>query len=278
MSIKTECTEVKVNNWKYDDFSLFKQLQEGTFSEVYSAYHKPTDTTYALKKIYKTTLEKYPYFSLQNELDIHYSLSSHPHIVKLYGHFTHENDNYMVLEYSALGDIFTSGQNLSEDIVVSVVKQLLLALKYCHDNNIIHRDVKPENVLMFKDGQVKLTDFGLSEKVKDIHVSNRNDICGTVEYLAPEIFLGNKYGYEIDLWTLGLLTYELLIGNSLYTVRSLMYSLNDEIRWPSDNTLSTNVKNFISSLIKLDPKQRMTTKEALNHPFISQNDLSLNMS
>ena len=137
-----------------------------------------------------------------------------PFLVKLHYAFQSESRIYFVIDYLNGGDIFFHLKNdlkFDEDRVRFYLSEIIIALDCLHENGIIYRDLKPENLLLDQHGHIKLTDFGLS-KIRKSKEELTKSFCGTPEYLAPEIILGHAYGKEVDFWSLGLLTYEMLSG------------------------------------------------------------------
>lgn len=150
---------------------------------------------------------------VKTERNILIRASDHPFLVKMYYSFQTYNKLYFIIEYCPGGELFNLlkiKRRFSEDQTRFFISQILLALEHLHKHNIIYRDLKPENVLITSDGYIKITDFGLS-KISDQHQETKT-ICGTPEYLAPEILFKLGYGKEIDFWTLGCLMYELMVG------------------------------------------------------------------
>jgi aurora kinase len=257
-------------SWKLMDFTILKYLQKGTFSIVYLAIHIPSLCKYVLKKILKTHCE-IPIYKFEKEKRIHSQLD-HPNIIRMYGWFTDELHYYMVLEYAEYGELFDSIYKYTEADTSKCIYGLLSALKYCHNKGIIHRDLKPENLLICTNNVVKLCDFGLSDIADSLKSWRCTDMCGTPEYIPPEMYYGKPYDYTIDLWSLGVLTYELLTkqgifkGRNDYDTMKLVSACN--IYWDRSCRVSMDAKNFVESFIKKFPQDRMSIDDALKHPFI----------
>lgn len=169
--------------------------------------------------------------------------------------------------------------SLSEKDTKTYIFQIAKALIYLHSHGIIHRDIKPDNILVTKDGSLKLTDFGLSHVglfdrslPKDENLSESNSLVGTPDYIAPEIILNRKHSFEVDWWSLGVLTYEMLIGvppfhdNNEQKIFKNILSLR--FSFPSDCQISEDVRDFIRKLLVIDPKKRLVSKAVLEHPFL----------
>ena len=130
----------------------------------------------------------------------------------MYGYFYDSKRIYLILEYSPGGELYkklTQPGHFSEKVSAKYICDLALALDYCHQKHVIHRDIKPENLLVGAHGEIKIADFGWS-----VHAptSRRNTLCGTLDYLQPEMVEGQEHDEKVDIWSLGVLMYEFLIG------------------------------------------------------------------
>ena len=188
-----------------DDFELVKQLGEGSFGKVILFRHKVTKVLYAIKGIDKTkksNSDMVQYF--QREVEMMYKIN-HPNIVKLYGHFEDEKFCYYVMEYVPNGSLhnprFGERYRFTAKRVAVIVKELISALYYLHHMNppILHRDIKPDNILIDSRGHVKLTDFGWSNYIDD---EIRSTYCGTPGYHAPEMLTDDEQDYAIYLYNI----------------------------------------------------------------------------
>lgn len=159
--------------------------------------------------------------TIQREIKYHKSIS-HPNIIHFYGHETRNNKHRILLEYAEGGDLFNrlvkSGA-FGEVLACKFFVQTAMALDYLHQNKIIHRDIKPENILLDGEENIKLCDFGWCAEY-DTHTVRRT-ICGTYEYMAPEILFHKPQTYAVDVWALGVLLFELLHNRAPITGRSL---------------------------------------------------------
>ena len=148
------------------------------------------------------------------------------------------------------------------------MKKVLSALQYCHSQGIMHRDIKPENIMFGEGGDIRLIDFGFAVKC-----NNRRallPVAGTPFYIAPEV-LDSEYGVECDIWSLGVVIYQLLTGNMPFDGKSLdgiFNSIRKGVFKMPDN-LSVEAKDLISKMIRIDPNLRIRAKEALKHPWIT---------
>jgi protein kinase A len=181
----------------------------------------------------------------------------HPFIVRLLCTFQDANNLYMIMEYVVGGELFSvlrRAQRFPNDIAKFYAAEVILALEYLHSFNIIYRDLKPENLLVDKDGHIKMTDFGFAKFVP----STTKTLCGTPEYLAPEIIRSQDYGRAVDWYSLGVLIYEMLAGFPpfYHENNALLYEavLEGHIRYPSH--FDPKAMDLIQKLCTSDVAQR----------------------
>ena len=191
------------------------ELGIGSYGRVCLVAHKNTKQKYALKIINKHKIfQVYGNWDLiYNEIKIHKKLK-HENIIRLYYTSEDEETIKILLEYAKKGDLYNLIQEekgFSEEKAYKYFIQVVNAVNFLHSNNIIHRDIKPENILITENDTAKLCDFGWA---KEITLNNRSTFCGTMEYMAPEIVGSENYDYSVDIWSLGILLYELIMGNS----------------------------------------------------------------
>lgn len=197
--------------YQLDEFVLSATLGTGTFGRVRLVKYRVNDNFYALKILKKSEILRLKQFEhIKSEVKI-LSKLSHPFIVNLLGHFQDDGKLYLLLEYVQGGELFSylrKQGNLPEDISKFYVAQLVLAFAHLHQMGIIYRDLKPENLLITNNGYLKVTDFGFAKEVKD----RTWTLCGTPEYLAPEIIQSKGHGKAVDWWAIGVLLFEMLAG------------------------------------------------------------------
>eukprot|EP01035_Chromulina_nebulosa_P037969 gene37969-51277_t len=180
-------------------YMLARELGSGAFSVVKLGIHHETGQKTAVKIVSKKKLSEEDYASLLTEIDILKSLD-HPHIIKLYETFDEGNDFYIVTE-------------LVEGGARDLVKLMLETIDYVHQSGYVHRDLKPENLLLMSekdDSSIKIADFGFAKRIDEL--AAKETACGTPGYVAPEILRGDKYGAEVDVWSMGVICYVLLAG------------------------------------------------------------------
>lgn len=260
-------------NMSIKDFQIGKKLGKGKFGRVYCAKHVTSGFIVALKVMDKKELLHYNITKqLRREVEIQSRLK-HPNITQLYGYFHDDKRVYLIMEYCQGGELYKylKKRGTLNDITASnFVHQMLSSLSYMHGKKIMHRDIKPENILLGSTGQIKFTDFGWStEYVKN---SKRKTLCGTVDYLSPELIKSREYDQQVDLWALGILTYELLCGKPPFeeATKDLTYKriLERDLKFPTH--ISPDAVDLISRLLALNPKERISLSDALKHPWITK--------
>jgi serine/threonine protein kinase len=246
-------------------------LGKGSYGEVRLVRQRSTGQLYALKVVHKKQFERQSKLSvLLREIEVHRSLKS-THIVQLYDHFEDDRCVYLLLEYAPGGSLFSSisrQKGLAENEGARVFKEACEGILFLHENNIIHRDIKPENILLAADGAVKICDFGWSYKGTD----TRTTFCGTLDYMAPEMLTGRGHSFQVDLWALGVLLFEILHGYAPFNAKAdkdkQRQILNAEVRFAAH--ISEGAKDIISRLIKRSPSERMSLTQVLSHPWLQQ--------
>lgn len=199
-------------------FEIGKPLGKGKFGRVYLARERSEQFICALKVLHKSELQHGKVEKqVRREIEIQSNLR-HPNILRLYGHFHDSKRIFLILEFAGKGELYKllrKENRFPEWKAAQYIAQMAAALKYLHKKHIMHRDIKPENILVGIHGEIKISDFGWS-----VHAPNnrRNTMCGTLDYLPPEMLkpgsAENYYNEKVDLWSLGVLTYEFLVGEA----------------------------------------------------------------
>ena len=254
-----------------------KQLGQGSFGRVFLVSHNETKELYALKTIEKRKILM-TYGKLDNiydEINIHSKLY-HQNIIKLYNVYEDEETINIIMEYAKEGNLYhlikKEKNGFSEQKSYEYFIQIINAVYYLHSNNIIHRDIKPENILIGDDNKLKLCDFGWA---KELTLENRSTFCGTMEYMAPEIVGSENYDYSVDIWSLGILLYELLFGHSPFNAdsnKNIIFNIKKhELNYDNENKkISNSCKDLIERLLNENPQKRLRIKDILEHPFIKK--------
>lgn len=255
------------------NFEIGRALGKGKFGNVYLAREKESKYIVALKVLCKKQLIKHNVqHQLRREIEIQSHLH-HPNILQLFGYFYDENRVYLILEYAPRGELYKKlrdCQRFDEKLSANYIRQIIEALEVCHSRNVIHRDIKPENILIGFEGELKIADFGWSVHAPS---SRRETMCGTLDYLPPEMVQHKIYDKNVDLWCLGVLTYEFLVGTPPFEMESLedTYEKILKVQYLTPDYMSELAKKFIDRLLQKKPSDRMTLSESKIHPWITEN-------
>uniref|UniRef100_A0A915CSZ5 non-specific serine/threonine protein kinase n=1 Tax=Ditylenchus dipsaci TaxID=166011 RepID=A0A915CSZ5_9BILA len=267
----TPTTSAAVNNKNrskisLEDFEFLKVLGKGTFGKVILCKEKKTDRLYAIKILKKEVIiakDEVAHTLTENRV---LQRCKHPFLTELTYSFQTNDRLCFVMEFAIGGDLYYHlnkevsiyKEGFSESRTRFYGSEIVMALGYLHDNNIVYRDLKLENLLLDKDGHIKIADFGLCKE--DISFSGRTrTFCGTPEYLAPEVLEDNDYGRSVDWWGVGVVMYEMMCGRLPFYSREheklFEMILQCAYRFPS--RLSPEAKSLLSGLLVKDPNQRL---------------------
>jgi len=264
-----------------DDFEFLKVIGRGHFGKVLLCAEKKTGEVFAIKVLKKSKfMNQKDIKNLQTERRIMKGLH-HPFLVGLHSAFQSEDRLYLVMEYVNGGELFW---HLSKSGYFKVARgrfyaaEILAALTYLHKHGIIYRDLKLENILMDKDGHMKITDFGLCKDELGVGVQT-STLCGTTEYMAPEVLLNLAYGFAVDWWSFGVVLYEMICGTHPFYSQDreqLFYNtLHRELRYPS--WISDDAVDLLEALLERNPTLRLGSGpedglEIMKHPFFKNMD------
>ncbi|KAI2607143.1 kinase-like domain-containing protein [Hypoxylon fragiforme] len=254
-------------------FEIGKPLGKGKFGRVYLAREREHGFVCALKVLYKSELQQGRVEKqVQREIEIQSNLR-HPNILKLYGHFHDTNRIFLILEFAGRGELYKhlrKETRFAEWKAAQYIAQMANALRYLHRKHVIHRDIKPENILVGIHGEIKISDFGWS-----VHAPScrRKTYCGTLDYLPPEMIVSrnpdNSYDEKVDLWSLGVLTYEFLVGEAPFEDTPVMTTrriARGDMRVPL--FVSSEAADLIRKLLVVDPEKRLSLDNVIQHPWI----------
>ncbi|XP_032966214.1 microtubule-associated serine/threonine-protein kinase 4 isoform X4 [Rhinolophus ferrumequinum] len=279
------------------DFETIKLISNGAYGAVYFVRHKESRQRFAMKKINKQNL------ILRNQIQQAFverdilTFAENPFVVSMYCSFETKRHLCMVMEYVEGGDCATLMKNMGPlpvDMARMYFAETVLALEYLHNYGIVHRDLKPDNLLVTSMGHIKLTDFGLSKVglmsmttnlyeghiEKDAREFLDKQVCGTPEYIAPEVILRQGYGKPVDWWAMGIILYEFLVGCVPFfgdTPEELFGQvISDEINWPEkDEAPPPDAQDLITLLLRQNPLERLGTGgayEVKQHRFFRSLD------
>ncbi|KAL3319345.1 Serine/threonine-protein kinase plk4 [Cichlidogyrus casuarinus] len=266
------------HNIFYQDFEFYNLLGNGGFADVYRARSRVTGQEVAVKIIEKAKIRKnYLVNRVRREVEIHSRLK-HPSIVELYTCFEDSNSVYLVLEICHNDDLQTHiARNgpLNEDVARHYLKQIVHGLLYLHSHNIVHRDLTLSNLLLTKDMRVKIADFGLATRIEP--GQEHKTMCGTPNYISPEVVSKETQGLETDVWSIGCMLYTMLVGKPPFDTREVQATFNRVIACdysvPRDH-LSPEAADLITSLLRKLPQDRLKLSAILNHPFMTKHPSS----
>ncbi|GAB0095339.1 Serine/threonine-protein kinase fused [Sergentomyia squamirostris] len=251
-------------------------IGEGSFGRVYKAVEKETQKCVALKRILRVGRSASEIKNLRREYEIQMKLR-HPNIIRMLDSFETKKEIVVVTEFAEcdLHRLLREG-SIGEERTRKLSFDLVSALYYLHSHRILHRDLKPQNILIDREEHAKLCDFGLARNMT-IGTHVLTSIKGTPLYMAPEIVLEKPYDHLADLWSLGCIIYECLAGQPPFCTSNIVQLLQsikkDEVKWPS--FLSDCCISFLQGLLEKDPKNRMTWQEILDHEFVKDKILIL---
>ncbi|OHT12605.1 CBL-interacting protein kinase 5 [Tritrichomonas foetus] len=253
-------------------YTIGAELGRGSFAAVYKAFNSKNRRSYAIKILPKNNLMSPGDIQrFQREVNAS-SFLIHDNIVAVHDFFWDDNNFYLIQDLCSGGDLFhyiTKKDHLSEEVSAFLFDQICRAIEYCHSFNVAHRDLKPENILIEKFPLVRVTDFGLCGYIEDD--IKMTTFCGSTAYCAPECLSKIEYdGRMADIWSLGVILYVMVTGDSPWdnnTGKMIQQIKNADYNLPTN--LSDDCRDLISKMIRINPKERITIKEVLEHPFMS---------
>ncbi|KAG5419606.1 BCK1 [Candida metapsilosis] len=268
----------------YQEFAWIKGelIGRGSFGDVYLGLNVTTGEMLAVKQVVQSNkLDLEGIMALHKEVETMKDLD-HKHIVQYLGYEKKNNTYSLFLEYVAGGSIamcLRSYGKFDETLIQIITKQVLLGLEYLHSNNIIHRDLKADNLLLDIDGTCKISDFGISRKNNDIYSNANMSMKGTIFWMAPEVIDNMVEGYsaKVDIWSLGCVVLEMFAGKRPWSNEaaiSVIYKAGKEKKAPPipkdiAHLVSKEAENFINRCFAIDPALRPTAEELLNDPFVT---------
>ena len=276
----------KSKSVSFEDFNIIRVIGRGTFSKVLMVESKEEHKLYAMKVVRKLSLvEDEDLEWVKIEKNVFEIATNHPFLVGLHSCFQTPSRLYYIIEFVQGGDLMFHMQRkgrLPENHALFYSAEVAIALNFLHQNGIIYRDLKLDNVLLANDGHIKLTDYGMCKQ--GIRGNTKTStFCGTPNYMAPELLRNEDYSFSVDWWALGVMMFEMMVGNSPFLTDQLKGKTEDylfQIILTSDikppNSLSSNSKRVLSDFLMKDPCKRLGCKvglgfkEIMNHVYYSE--------
>ncbi|KAK7794686.1 hypothetical protein R5R35_008017 [Gryllus longicercus] len=258
---------------RIENYEVHNLLGKGGFASVYRAKCLKSGTDVAVKMIDKKLMQAAGMVErVRQEVAIHCRLK-HPSVLELYTFFEDANYVYLILELCHNGEIQRYLKNnskiLDEQEASHILRQVVQGLLYLHSHNILHRDLSLSNLLLTRDMQVKIADFGLATQLTRPD-EKHHTMCGTPNYISPEVATRSSHGLEADVWGLGCLLYTLLVGRPPFDTDAVKSTLTRVVmaNYKLPAYLSLEAKDLIDSLLKKNPKERIRLCNILDHPFM----------
>jgi len=273
--------------YEYKNFEYLKQnekqykiLGQGAFGDVYLSKNKLDSKLYAIKKMDKVKIiENGSRLEIVvREMNVHQRLI-HDNIVRMHSQYEDRDSFYFIMDYIGNGtlyDVIRKEKGMEEKKAFYYFISVVAAVHFLHENNLVHRDLKPENLLIDDDNNIKLCDFGWCVELE----GSRSTVCGTYEYMAPELVNEDPYGQSIDVWSLGILLYELLHGYSPFRAKNTSNKFNDneyieifrniiKYDFQIEKELSFACSDLIKKLLAPDTKSRIKVRDIFYHPWVT---------
>nr|SVE86661.1 EOG090X03P9 [Daphnia similis] len=262
-----------------EDYEFYEQVGKGGFASVHRAICKTNGVPVAIKMVFFMINKKLMQAAgmvnrVRQEVAIHSRLSN-PSILQLHAFFEDSDFVYLVLDLCENGEfqryLKSLGHPLSEDQAREVMNQLLEGMLYLHSHNILHRDLSLANLLLTKEMKIKIADFGLATQLSRPDEKHMT-MCGTPNYISPEVATRSSHGFEADVWGLGCLLYTLLVGRPPFDTDAVKSTLTRVVMadYKLPVTMSAEAKDLIQRLLKKNPKERPSLMEVMEHPFMKK--------
>lgn len=271
--------QLRATKGKYNlsDFEIQRTLGTGSFGRVHLVQSKHNQRFYAVKVLKKAQVVRMKQVEHTNDERKMLQEVKFPFLITLWGTFQDSKNIYMVMDFVEGGELFSllrKSQRFPNPVAKFYAAEVTLALEYLHERNIIYRDLKPENLLLDRHGHLKITDFGFAKKVPDITWT----LCGTPDYLAPEVVSSKGYNKSVDWWSLGILIFEMLCGYTPFwdggsPMKIYENILKGKIKYPP--YIHADAKDLLERLITADLTKRLGNlhggaADVKNHPWFAE--------
>jgi NIMA (never in mitosis gene a)-related kinase len=253
------------------DYDIIKELGEGSFGKAQLAVNKTTGSKVVVKIVDFSLLDKVQKRQVLKEGQIMLDLD-HKNIIKFERFAFDKEKAILIIELAENGDLGKRIEQQSlygkfdEYVIITWVIEISEALKYCHAQKIIHRDIKPDNIFLSKDNEVKLGDFGISKMLGDDEETTKTRI-GDFSYLSPEIFLGKEHSFSTDIWSLGIVLYELCLLKHPFDKYHIRMNMKKDpvivIPDLTDETYSERLRNLLKKMLSINPDERPSLDEII---------------
>jgi serine/threonine protein kinase len=249
-------------------FQFLTEIGKGGFATVFKVQHVDSGLYYAAKAIKNNGDNNKNNLYKISELKCLMNLY-HPNIIKIYDYFEEMDYTFLIIELcneGSLKDMIKNGKTFSEQETLSIMRQLLLSINYCHSEGIAHRDIKPENIFVSSDGRVKLGDFGLGIQLDPNETSKH--FCGSFAYKAPEVIKKREYcPLKADIWGLGVTFYVIAVGKLPWVqTKPLMEVMITAGDFYFPKLISPSISSMIRAMLQVTPSMRPTAEELLSDP------------
>lgn len=259
------------------NFHLIQLIGKGAYGKVNVGLHVLSGKLVAIKSFNKVkiTTDKAKNKILHETNILKYC--NHPNVVKFYETFESRNHILIIMEYISCGDLLSfvrKRTKLSEKVAKFIFRQIVEALQYIHSKNIIHRDIKLDNILIDLNNTIKLCDFGVSKQIKQGEVIY--DQCGTPAYIAPEILRNEGFqGFSADIWSAGIVLYAMVQGRVPFFTKEVqdLYLLITKNPYTPLQDVSKELEDLVAKLLEKDPSKRITTEQILKHPWMENSEI-----